>query len=54
MSIALNLQQYLDGRGISYDVLTHDRTLRSSKTAERSGIAEENLAKFVLFRRNEG
>lgn len=51
MGIALTLQQYLDGRGVAYEVVTHDRTLRSSATAEASGIPEDNLAKGVLIRR---
>lgn len=54
MGIALSLQQYLDGRGVSYDVMAHDRTLRSSTTAEAGGIPENNLAKGVLIRRREG
>ncbi len=51
MGIALTLQQYLDGRGVAYEVVTHDRTLRASATAEASGIPEDNLAKGVLIRR---
>lgn len=54
MSLALSLQKFLDGRGIAYDVLPHDRTLRSSSTAEASGISEDNLAKGVLIRRRAG
>jgi Ala-tRNA(Pro) deacylase len=54
MGIALSLQQYLDGRGVAYDVITHDRTLRSSTTAEASGIPENNLAKGVLIKRKDG
>jgi len=54
MGIALSLQQYLDGRGVSYDVITHDRALRSSTTAQTSGIPERNLAKGVLIKRKDG
>ncbi len=53
MGIALTVQHYLDGRGVAYDVLMHDRTLRSSTTAEASAIPEDNLAKGVLIRRKE-
>jgi Ala-tRNA(Pro) deacylase len=54
MGIALSLQQYLDGRGVPYEVITHDRTLRSSETAQASAIPEDNLAKGVLMRRKDG
>ena len=54
MSIAPALQKYLEGRGVSYDVVVHDRTLCSSTTARASGIPEDNLAKGVLIRRKEG
>jgi len=54
MGIALTLQHYLDGRGVDYDVQTHERSLWSSATAECSGIPEDNLAKGVLIRRKDG
>ena len=54
MSIAPSLQQYLNGRDVLYDVVTHERTMRSSATAEAGGIAEDNLAKGVLIRRKDG
>lgn len=54
MAIALTLQKFLEGRGVSYDVLPHDRTLRSSSTAEVSGIPNCNLAKGVLIKRKDG
>lgn len=54
MGIALSLRQYLDDRGVSYDTMTHDRTLCSATTAQASSIPETNLAKGVLCRRKEG
>lgn len=54
MGIALSLQQYLDGRGVPYEVVTHERTLCSSATAHASSIPEDNLAKGVLIRREDG
>ncbi|MDQ8699408.1 YbaK/EbsC family protein [Hyphomicrobium sp. LHD-15] len=54
MGIASTVQHFLDGRGVAYDVLTHDRTLRSSTTAEACGISEDNLAKGVLVRHRDG
>jgi Ala-tRNA(Pro) deacylase len=54
MGIALSLQQYLDGRGVPYEVMTHERTLCSSATAHATSIPEDNLAKGVLMRREDG
>jgi Ala-tRNA(Pro) deacylase len=54
MGIAISLQQYLDGRGVPYDVMTHDRTLCSTATARASAISQDNLAKGVLMRRGDG
>lgn len=54
MGIALSLEQYLDDRGVPYDVTTHEHTLCSSATAHASSIPEDNLAKGVLMRRNDG
>src|SRR6185369_4570603 len=54
MGIAISLQQYLDGRGVPYDVTTHERTLSASATARASSIPEDNLAKGVLMRREDG
>jgi Ala-tRNA(Pro) deacylase len=54
MGIAISLQQYLDGRGVPFDVTTHERTLSSSETARASSISEDSLAKGVLMRREDG
>jgi Ala-tRNA(Pro) deacylase len=54
MGIAISLQQYLDGHGVPYDVMTHERTLCSTATARASSISEDNLAKGVLMRRGDG
>jgi Ala-tRNA(Pro) deacylase len=54
MSIALSIQHYLEGRGVPYDVMTHERTLCSSATAHAGDIPEDNLAKGVLMRREDG
>ena len=54
MGIAISLQQYLDGQGVPYDVTTHERTLSSSETARASSISEDDLAKGVLVRREDG
>jgi Ala-tRNA(Pro) deacylase len=50
MTIALTLQRYLDGKSISYDVLKHQRTSTSARSAEASHIPGGSLAKGVLLR----
>ena len=54
MAIALSLKQYLDGRGVSYDVVAHEQTLRSTSTARAASIPEDNLAKGVLIKYRNG
>jgi Ala-tRNA(Pro) deacylase len=54
MAIAISLQQYLNGRGVPYDVMTHERTHSSCETARASSIPEDSLAKGVLLRREDG
>lgn len=50
MTIALSLQQYLDGQGVPYEVMTHERTMRSTQTAKASSVHGNNLAKGVLMK----
>jgi Ala-tRNA(Pro) deacylase len=50
MSIAPTLQQYLVARNIQYDVITHEPTLSSSRTAEASRISGDCLAKGIVLR----
>ncbi len=50
MTISLTLQRYLDGKSISYDVLTHQRTSTSARSAEAGHIPGASLAKGVLLR----
>jgi Ala-tRNA(Pro) deacylase len=54
MGIALSLQQYLEGQGVPYEVMPHERTVRSSATAKASVIPENNLAKGVLISCKDG
>jgi Ala-tRNA(Pro) deacylase len=50
MAIALTLQQYLEGQGVPYEVVTHERTMRSSETAKAGSISANSLAKGVLIK----
>ncbi len=54
MGIALSLQQYLERQGVPYEVMSHERTVRSSATAMASSIPERNLAKGVLIKCRDG
>jgi Ala-tRNA(Pro) deacylase len=54
MGLAVSLQKFIESRGVHYEVVAHERTLRSDTTAEASGVSEENLAKGVLIRWRDG
>lgn len=54
MAIAISLQNYLNGRGVPYDVLPHMRTIRSTTAARAVGVAKNDLAKGVLMRHPNG
>lgn len=54
MGISRSLMAHLDARGVSYDVVPHERTLRTLATAEASGVPANNIAKGVLIRRKNG
>jgi len=53
MTIAPTLKNYLD-RNVSYDVVTHDPTLSSLRTAEASHIPGGMLAKGIVLRTDGG
>jgi Ala-tRNA(Pro) deacylase len=49
MAIAPILQKHLD-RNVTYDVLTHDPTMSSSRTAQACHVSGERLAKAIVLR----
>ena len=53
MTIAPTLKSYLD-RNVSYDVVTHDPTPSSLRTAEASHIPGGSLAKGIVLRADGG
>ncbi|PWB63048.1 MAG: hypothetical protein C3F17_10155 [Bradyrhizobiaceae bacterium] len=53
MSIAPTLQRYLDQK-VTYDVLTHEPTLSSTRTAQACHIPGDRLAKAVVLRCDGG
>ncbi len=53
MAIAPTLQKYLD-QNVSYDVIPHEPTLCSMRTAEACHIPGDRLAKGIVLRRDGG
>jgi Ala-tRNA(Pro) deacylase len=53
MTIAPTLQKYLD-QNVTYEVIPHDPTSSSMRTAEACHISGEGLAKGIVLRRNGG
>ena len=54
MGMALKLQQYLDNRGVEYDLTKHARTATAAQTAHASHISGHCLAKGVVLKRKDG
>src|SRR6266436_2913291 len=54
MSIAPTLQRYLTAENIQYDVIPHDPTMSSARTAEACRISGDRLAKAIVLRRTTG
>jgi Ala-tRNA(Pro) deacylase len=53
MTIAPTLQKYLD-QTVTYDVISHDPTMSSTRTAEACHVPGACLAKGVVLRRDSG
>jgi Ala-tRNA(Pro) deacylase len=51
MAIAPTLQKYLDSN-VVYDVILHDPTSTSARTAEACHVPGDQLAKAIVLRRN--
>ena len=54
MTVAPTLERYLTSKNIEYDVIMHEPTMSSSRTAEACGISGEQLAKAVVLRDENG
>jgi Ala-tRNA(Pro) deacylase len=54
MSISKTVQQYLDSREVSYEILQHPHSHSSSETADAAYIWEDQLAKTVLLEDERG
>ena len=53
MSIAPTLRTFLD-QNVTYDVMMHEPTMSSTRTAEAAHVSGDCLAKAVVLRRNGG
>jgi Ala-tRNA(Pro) deacylase len=53
MAIAPTLQKYLD-QNVTYEVIPHEPTLSSMRTADSCHISGDGLAKGIVLRRDEG
>lgn len=54
MAIAPTLRTFLAEKQIEYDLLTHEPTPSSSRTAQASGISGDRLAKAIVLRNSKG
>jgi Ala-tRNA(Pro) deacylase len=54
MTISKTLQQYLEERGVEYEVLKHAPTPSSSQTAQASHISGTRIAKGVVLKDDKG
>lgn len=52
--LAPTLERYLAGKNIEYDVITHEPTMSSTRTAEVCRISGDRLAKAVVLRDESG
>jgi Ala-tRNA(Pro) deacylase len=50
MAVAITVQQFLEDRGIDYEVLTHAHTVSASRTAQKSHIPGDRVAKAVVLK----
>src|SRR5262249_53233597 len=53
MTIAPTLQKHLD-QNVTYDMITHEPTMSSSRTAQACHVPGDRLAKAIGLRRNGG
>ncbi len=54
MSLAKTLDRHLTQSGVGFDVVSHPRTLSSTRTAEVAHVSGERLAKAVVLHDEQG
>src|SRR5437660_3576072 len=53
MALSHTLQKHLD-QNVTYEVITHDRTMSSTRTAQACHVSGDRLAKGIVLRRDGG
>ena len=53
MALAPTLQKHLD-QNVTYEVITHDPTMSSTRTAQACHVSGDRLAKAIVLRRDGG
>src|SRR5258708_12549507 len=53
MPLAPTLQKHLD-QDVTYEVITHDPTMSSTRTAQACHVSGDRLAKAIVLRRDGG
>lgn len=48
MSMSITLRNYLESHGIRYEIVAHERTVSSARTAEAAHVPGDKLAKAVV------
>jgi Ala-tRNA(Pro) deacylase len=54
MTIAATVKSYIEGRGVSYEVIAHPASGSSHETAEAAHVDEGHIAKAVILIDREG
>ncbi len=54
MAVAITLQQYLEDLDVEYDVLVHSHTVSASRTAQKSHVPGDQIAKAVVLKSEDG
>lgn len=54
MAIAISLQKYLDDHRTEYDIVAHQATASSTRTAQVSHISGDRVAKAVIVKDDNG
>jgi Ala-tRNA(Pro) deacylase len=54
MTIAVRLRQYLDGKGVGYDAVTHSPTTTSAGLAHATHVPGDRVAKPVVIHYRDG
>jgi Ala-tRNA(Pro) deacylase len=54
MAIAVSLKEYMDSRGVAYDVITHERATSMLEAAQSAGIPGDCVIKTVVLEDDDG